>query len=123
MNSIRLFVVWMACLCLGLLACHSTNPSIMEKPDDLIPNDTMAMMLRDIHLIEARINKMNIAAQDSTKLIYQAMEKRLFLKYHTDSTRYRSSYRYYISEPERFGELYKKVVEDLEKRNQSANID
>lgn len=95
----------------------------MEKPDELIPEDTMAMMLRDVHLIEARINKMNIAAQDSTRLIYQTMEKRLFLKYHTDSTRYRNSYRYYISEPERFGELYKKVVEDLEKRNQAANID
>lgn len=108
-------------LVLFLSNCKPKEISV-DEPDRLIPEDTMVMILQDIHLAEARVNKLNVSATDSTRLIFEVAEKKIYQKYHIDTTVYRQNYRYYVTDPERFGELYKKVVKDLEKRNSSLNI-
>ena len=108
-------------LVLFLSNCKPKEISV-DEPDRLIPQDTMAMILRDIHFAEARVNKLNVSATDSTRLIFEVAEKKIYQKYHIDTTVYRQNYRYYVTDPERFGELYKKVVKDIEDRNRSLNI-
>ncbi len=108
-------------LVLFLSNCKPKEISV-DEPDRLIPQDTMVMILRDIHLAEARVNKLNVSATDSTRLIFEVAEKKIYQKYHIDTTTYRQNYRYYVTDPERFGELYKKVVQDLEERSRSLNI-
>lgn len=108
-------------LVLFLSNCKPKEISV-DEPDRLIPQDTMVMILRDIHFAEARVNKLNVSATDSTRLIFEVAEKKIYQKYHIDTTVYRQNYRYYVTDPERFGELYKKVVKDIEDRNRSLNI-
>lgn len=113
------FFLWV--MVLFLSNCKPKEISV-DEPDHLIPEDTMVMILREIHLAEARVNKLNVSATDSTRLIFEVAEKKIYQKYHIDTTAYRQNYRYYVTDPERFGELYKKVVKDLEERNRSLNI-
>ena len=108
-------------LVLFLSNCKPKEISV-DEPDRLIPQDTMVMILRDIHFAEARVNKLNVSATDSTRLIFEVAEKKIYQKYHIDTTVYRQNYRYYVTDPERFGELYKKVVQQIEERNRSLNI-
>ena len=59
---------------------------------------------------------------DSSKKVFANMEARIMKKYQTDTLTYRQSYRYYMANPERFNEIYKKVIQSLEAREKSGKL-
>lgn len=103
-----------------LLTITACSPAAVKKPSDLIEEGKMIKILADIHLAEGRVSKLNLQSNDSSQMIYQVLEKRIFKKYQIDTTAYRQSYRYYLSQPDDFNEIYKKVVKDLEAREKSG---
>lgn len=95
---------------LTLLACNN-GPS---RPKDAIDEATMAKILAEIHLTEAKVSRLSFKDYDSTKIAYKYLEQQIMTKYKTDTARYRASYNYYVTNPEQMTKLYDNVLKNLE---------
>ncbi|MDQ1087832.1 MULTISPECIES: DUF4296 domain-containing protein [unclassified Siphonobacter] len=95
---------------LALLMACSNAPS---PPENLIPQDKMVQILKDVHLAEQRIIRLRLGSQDSSMVAFQVLEKDILKKYQADTGTYRASYRYYIAQPDKFKDIYKAVVDSL----------
>lgn len=102
-----------------LLACDN-RPS---RPKDAIDEVTMAKILAEIHLAEAKVSRLSFKDYDSTKIAYKYLEQQIMAKYKTDTARYRASYNYYVTNPEQMTNIYDNVltnVEELKKKKKMA---
>jgi hypothetical protein len=100
---------------LVIFAC-SDEP---KAPADVIDEQTMSKILADIHLIEAKAGRLSFQAYDSTKVAYNELERRVLLKYKTDTTRYKASYKFYVANPESMVKIYDetlKILEEMKKK-------
>lgn len=104
---------------LTLLACDDRP----NRPKDAIDEATMAKILAEIHLTEAKVSRLSFKDYDSTKIAYKYLEQQIMIKYKTDTARYRASYNYYVTNPEQMTKLYDNVlknVEELKKKKKMA---
>ena len=88
------------------------------RVDSLISGDKMALIMMDVHLIEASLvmdrNK-GIISKDRNSFLYQG----IFSKYHISRARYNDNLSYYSMNPEIYAVIYGKVIKFLEdKQNQ-----
>ncbi len=95
---------------LALLMACSNAPS---PPENLIPQEKMVQILKDVHLAEQRIIRLRLGSQDSSVVAYQVLENEILKKYQSDTGTYRASYRYYIAQPDKFKDIYQGVVDSL----------
>ncbi len=89
-----------------------TSNTIFKKPSDLIPKDSMVLLLSDIYLASASKvyrNKFDERNIDYTFLVYE--------KYGIDSTRFRKSNYYYTTKIDEYEKIYKEVEVKLENLN------
>jgi len=94
---------------LGLL--FSCNEKVVEKPENLIPEDKMAAILYDISLLNA------------SKIIYESILNEyeiepmeyIYTKYGIDSVQFVGSDTYYASIPTVYESIYTQVKDKLEK--------
>jgi uncharacterized lipoprotein NlpE involved in copper resistance len=101
-----------------LLACDN-RPS---RPKDAIDEATMAKILAEIHLTEAKVGRLSFKDYDSTKFAYKYLENQIMIKYKTDTARYRASYNYYVTNPEQMTKLYENVLKNLEELKKKKKI-
>ena len=90
------------------LSC--TSNTIYEEPKDLIPRDSMVMLLRDLYVASSAksIKNKNLQRRISyVPLVYQ--------KYGIDSTRFKQSNLYYTSKIDLYEPMLKEIIESLEK--------
>ena len=94
---------------LGLL--FSCNEKVVEKPENLIPEDKMATILYDISLLNAGkvINVSILNEYDIEPMGY------IYTKYGIDSIQFVKSDTYYASMPTVYEAIYTKVKDRLEK--------
>ncbi len=85
------------------------------KPDDLIPADKMADILTEVHLAESQVGRYSLRSSDSSTMVFNRLNDRIFKKFDVDTSAYRTSYIYYSSHPDLFEAIYKDVTSDLEK--------
>ena len=78
-------------------------------PKGILPMDSTALVLRDIHELESALMVSSIR-QDSTQNLYRALEPDIFRKYKLDTGRLNRSLRYYSSEPYLLDSLYHVVL-------------
>lgn len=100
---------------LVIIAC-SDEP---KAPADVIDEETMSEILAEIHLIEAKAGRLSFQAYDSTKVAYNELERRVLLKYKTDTARYKASYKFYVANPESMVKIYDetlKILEEMKKK-------
>lgn len=93
--------------CIMFLSC--TSNTIYEEPKDLIPKDTMALLLKDMYLAVAAKNVTNKNSQrrfSYIPLVYQ--------KYKIDSARFQRSNLYYTSKIDIYEPLLDGILKDLE---------
>jgi hypothetical protein len=102
-------------LMLMLSAC-SGNGEFPGIPDEVVPIDTMAMVLRDIHGLESAL-MVSAIRQDSARNLYRELEPEVFLKYKMDTARFGKSLRFYAGNPMLLDSLYRVV---LKKTDSSA---
>jgi hypothetical protein len=93
-----------------LLGCGKHS----DKPKDALDPKTMAKILADIHLIEAKVSRLSFQDYDSTKVVYKELERQIMVKYKTDTARYRASYNYYVTNPEAMTAIYDQTLKNLE---------
>jgi hypothetical protein len=107
-------------LLLGLtlmVACDDSS----KTPKGAIDRKTMAKILADIHLVEAKVSRLSLQDYDSTKIAYKELEQQVMKKYKTDTSTYRASYNYYVTNPELMTSIYDETLANLEemrKQNQ-----
>jgi hypothetical protein len=75
--------------------------------------DTMAEILTEIHLAEAKVSKMKFRSPDSSALVFKRLEDQIFKKHEIDTLEYRNSYEYYASDVKMWKRIYMKVNENL----------
>lgn len=103
-----------------LTACGSNT-----KPNDLIPEDKMAKILSEIHILEAQINNLHFQHEDSSVYVYQKMKVKLLKTFELDSATFKRSFNYYTLNPDKMKGIYtevkklleakKKIIEDKKK--------
>ena len=89
-----------------------TSNTIFEKPKDLIPKDTMSLLLQEMVIsVSAKFIKNK---NDKTNINYMPF---VFDKFKIDSTRFNTSNLYYMSTID----LYKEILEDAKSNLGSKN--
>ncbi|MCM4150699.1 DUF4296 domain-containing protein [Arenibacter sp. N53] len=101
-------IKYVVAIFLGLLL--SCNEKVVEKPENLIPEDKMATILYDISLLNAGkiINESILNEYEIEPMGY------IYTKYGIDSIQFVGSDTYYASIPTVYESIYTKVKEKLE---------
>lgn len=101
-----------------VFGCHNEEKKI-SVPAGIMPMDSAALVLRDIHEVESALMVSGIR-QDSAQTLYRLrLEPELLKKYRLDTTRLNRTLRYYSSEPALLDSLYHLV---LKKTDSAAYI-
>jgi hypothetical protein len=94
-----------------LTACSSD-----DKPKNLIPEDKMAKVLTEIHILEAQINNLHFQHEDSSVYVYQKKRFELMKTFELDTATFRVSLKYYLLNPEIMKGIYTEVKRNLENK-------
>jgi len=92
-----------------LISC--TSNTIFEKPKDLIPRDTMSLLIQDMMIASSAKFVKNINKQK--KINYMSF---VYDKYKIDSLRFQNSNFYYISKIDLYEEIITDAKVKLEKK-------
>ena len=92
------------------MVLSSCQNAIVEKPHNLIDEDKMVDILFDISVLEA-IKVTNPKSLETRKI---NTNRYIFQKYKIDSLQFVKSDLYYSSDPDNYGEIYKKVIEKID---------
>ncbi len=106
------------CLIILLVACKNND----QIPEDIIEPEKMALILRDVHLLEAKVSQLFLK-KDSAEKVYYFLEKEIFAKHQIDSAGYANSLDFYADNPALYHDIYEIVVDSLMLREKNKNID
>ncbi len=109
------FLILSFCI-LSLASCNSG-----VKPDGLLSHDKMVEVLIDVHLTEGITSAMPVA-YDSSKVLYNLLEKDVFLKHDVSDSVFTQSMLYYLRDPAEMEHIYSRVVDSLVVRESSGGI-
>lgn len=96
---------------MSILALAGCNENLLEKPDNLISEDKMVEVLKDLAIVNAA-KTTNIAVLQDNDI--EPMDY-IYEKHGIDSVQFVESDRYYASLPKKYEQIYKKVESRLEK--------
>jgi hypothetical protein len=91
----------------------SCSKKEVEIPDDVIPRDTMIVVLAEIHLAEATIQVLNIELNDSTKKAAVGLYRHIFSKHKISQELFKKSFDFYRNEPTYLHAMYDEVITRL----------
>lgn len=96
-----------------LLSCAE---KVVNKPEHLIPKDTMVDMLHDLALISAAASSFpqTLSTYDTEPMAF------LYQKYETDSAQFVQSHVYYASLPLEYQAMYKAVAQKLDQSKETV---
>lgn len=109
----RITLVILACI---LLSACSSN----ERPEGILSEEEMIPILLDVYLGEGRLSSMNLK-RDSALKVFEVLEGRVFEKYNTTDSIYRTSIVYYYDHPKEMEKIYEVVLDSLNLREQVLN--
>ena len=91
-------------------------------PDDVLDSQRMAEILEDFHLLEFKIQQLNLPI-DSQVQVYAHFEAKLLQKHMTDSLTYQKSLEFYSDHPDLMFTIYETVVDSLTLREKTRKIE
>lgn len=103
-----------AILLVLVLLVNCTSNTIFEKPKDLIPRDTMVILIQEMMIASSAKFVNNINSERD--IHYMAF---VYEKYKIDSSRFNRSNTYYISTIDEYIKLFREVKDSLEKKSNS----
>lgn len=102
-----------------MLLLFSCAEKLIEKPDNVIPQDKMVLILKDLAIINAakgtNLGKLRDNGVDPTTYVFE--------KYEVDSAQFVDSDRYYASLPIVYESIYKEVEASLENQRVQLEAD
>ncbi len=90
-------------------------------PEDVIKKHKMANILVDFHLLESKIEQLDIEP-DSAAEVYDHFEDLIFEQHNVDSLIYRESLLFYLDHPHIMNDIYIEVVDTLMVRERAKRI-
>ena len=109
----KVFFFFLIVLLTGCLNEKQTPENIMSKKD-------MVAFLIDLHIVEAKINKVRIP-NDTVKLFFPEIEQELYKKHNISDSIYLESYKHYLENVRDMEEIYAAVVDSLSLRERILN--
>lgn len=79
---------------------------------EVIPPAKMTELLIDIHVLEARVDKLRLT-NDSAFAIYNTLQQEIFDQNEITKSEYEQSYQHYLSYPKELDQIYAIVVDSL----------
>lgn len=111
-----------------IFLCSCTSNTIFEPPKDLIPKDSMLMLIEDLYIASSAKNMKN--KHKERKINYMPL---VYNKYKIDSLRFEKSNFYYTSKIDDYEKMFtsvktslnkkKEVLEELQKQLDSLRLD
>lgn len=92
-----------------------------EIPPDVLSRDEMVTVLIDVHLLEAKVNKLYLNP-DSSAQVYNHYQKLLFEDLGITAEEYNRSLAFYIDELGEMRNIYNRVTDSLLARQKSQEI-
>lgn len=93
-----------------------------KLPANVIDVKTMGKILADIHLTEAKVNRLSFQVYDSTRVVYMEFERRIMAKYKVDTARYKASYKFYAQNPALMVKVYEETLNVLDEKKKNKQI-
>lgn len=93
-----------------LIGCSKKE---VEIPYDVIPRDTMIVVLAEIHLAEATIQVLNVDLNETTKIASFGFYRHIFSKHNITQELFQKSFDFYRTEPAYFHAMYDEVITRL----------
>ncbi len=100
-----------------LSGCAKSQEETLKRID----NKTMAKVLAELQLLEARVSRLNFQGVDSSKVAFNHYQDLIFKKYKTDSATYAASYQYYAEHPDEFVGVFDDVINILESKRDTSD--
>ena len=97
-------------LLINVIVGFSCNQSV--KKQEVLPPTKMTELLIDIHILEARVDKLRLT-NDSAFAVYNTLEQEIFEQNEITKPEYEMSYQYYLSNPKELDQIYAIVVDSL----------
>ena len=110
MKNIFLTVLVILCACGG-----------PEKPENLITPQQMTKLLLEVHILEAKMNKLPVVPLDCTQVVFDHYEKLLLEDMNITEEQYQVSFDYYLDHPKQFEKIYNAVVDSLLQKEKTAS--
>ena len=98
-----------------LFSCEN-EVSVSSKPDHLIPQDTMIMVLKRISLIEAHMMNSTLPLVSVHALLKKSCEK-VLADFHLNPKRFERSMDYYASHQQEMTTIYTAILDSLTKES------
>jgi hypothetical protein len=94
-----------------------------KHPKQVLTKEQMVAVLVDIHIAEARANRVALRSYDSIQAYYKKLERDVFVKHKVDSASYRKSFTYYMDHMKHMDEIYAAVVDSLNVKEKVGTIE
>lgn len=107
-------------LLLLLGACNGT--AVPQPPAGVLAKDSMATLLVQMHLAEARASLSNMQG-DSSHLYFVALRDSILAGHGMDTSRFNRSFRWYADNPSAADAVYQQVVDSLGVRELNLKIE
>lgn len=98
-----------------LMGCEKTE----HPPQNLIPADTLALLLADMHILETAQNT-KVLTSDSVPHSYEALYAAMFARYAISNERYDSTMVWLSNHPSDLEIIYDRVIEHLAQRESAT---
>jgi hypothetical protein len=111
-------------LILPICLLFSCKEKEVNVPENILSEQEMVGLLQEIYLTEAKISKLSLPF-DSSKVLYDMVEKDLFERYGIQDSVYETSLNWYYEHPDRLLSVYETLVDSLmvfEKRYGDAGL-
>ena len=97
-------------------------PEEVAPPPQLLPKEKMVSVLVQLHLLEARVEASRLPT-DSARALFQAQKKEILWKNNLadGDTLLQRSYRYYAVNHKDMDDIYKAVIDSLQRREAQLN--
>jgi 3-hydroxyacyl-CoA dehydrogenase len=94
-----------------------------QAPPHVLSKEQMVNILVDIHIAEAKANRVLLRSYDSTQAYYKKLEQDVFKKHQVDSAVYRKSFTYYMDHMKQMDEIYTAVVDSLNVKEKVGKLE
>ena len=86
--------------------------------------EQVAVFLKDLYILEQKVKDLNLK-EDSSKIIFDHYERKLYEKHHMNDSVYRESFEYYMDDIRGLARIYEIIADSLslEQRLSAANRD
>ena len=95
-----------------IISC--SQDKTVHIPDSVLPEEKMAEVLVDIHLLEATLNISTFSRDNITKSDLSPTTD-ILKKHEINKAQYDESFAFYTRNPQLLGEVYQQVLNDLSK--------